>query len=285
MWTGRWYWLSGSHGLVERGLHRCLRRIGANLAMPGASLSHLQPVLGNEEAPVVMIESQRLHTFISYAREDRHVVEEGLVPLLKQSHYVPWWDTAGIQGGEDFERRIVEQLRVSDIFLLVMSPDSQASQWVKDELHVAFYLNLKVLPLLYRPSDPLAFHIRLPRLQMVDVQESLEPLSKILTGDAPVQQLAPESETRDLATEFAAVAITLLPWQELNHLRNLARETTLPYTGSRLVQPELRHLCDLDLLRRKPGRQIAELEGDKVIDLTELVAFTNIGRALAKHIR
>ena len=223
--------------------------------------------------------------FISYAREDRAFVEDDLVPLCRRHDYDPWWDVDGISGGEDFEQRIITALRGSDQFLLVMSPDSQASEWVRDELHSAFHLGIPVIPLLYRESDPLAFHIRLPRLQVVDVRQRVEPLARVFDSRSGVNQTAPKRDSLDLAKEFAVIAATLLRWQLLSHLRNLARGTTGTYHGGRHVRHEVRHLCDLYLLRRKPERKIAELEEGRVIDLADLVELTEVGRELVKYIR
>jgi TIR domain len=226
-----------------------------------------------------------VQAFISYAREDRAFVEDDVVPLCRRHDYDPWWDVDGISGGEDFERRIIKALRESDHFLLVMSPDSQASEWVKSELNTAFGLGIPVIPLLYRESDPLEFHIRLPRLQVVDVRQRVEPLARVLDSRSGVNQTAPGSDSLDLRKEFALIAATLLRWQLLSHLRNLARETTGTYQGGRHVRHEVRHLCDLNLLRRKPGRKIAELEEGSVIDLADLVELTEVGRELVKYIR
>jgi hypothetical protein len=226
-----------------------------------------------------------VQAFISYAREDRAFVEDDLVPLCRRHHYDPWWDVEGISGGEDFQRRILTALKASDQFLLVMSPDSQASEWVRDEVHTAFLEGISVIPLLHRECRPLEFHMRLPRLQVVDVRQGVEPLARVLDSRSGVNQTAPGSDALDLPAEFALIAATLLRWQLLSHLRNLAHRTTRTYQGGRHVRHEVRHLCDLNLLRRKRGRQIAELEEGKVIDLADLVEFTEIGRELVKYIR
>lgn len=226
-----------------------------------------------------------VRVFISYAREDRAFVEDDLVPLCRRHHYEPWWDVEGISGGEDFERRIMTALRESDPFLLVMSPDSQKSEWVRDEVHSAFREGIPVIPLLYRECEPSEFHMRLPRLQVVDVRQGVEPLARVLVSRSGVNQTAPGSDRLDLPAEFAVIAATLLRWQLLSHLRNLAHRTTRTYQGGRHVRHEVRHLCDLNLLRRKPGRKIAELEEGRVIDLADLVELTEVGRELVQYIR
>lgn len=229
--------------------------------------------------------SERPIAFISYAREDLGFVEKELVPLCERHGYMPWWDTRGIDPGEEFASKITEKVSHSKLFLLIMSPSAQASRWVKDELHLAFHLGKKVIPLMYREADPLQFHIHLLRLQVLDVHASPEALDRLLGGDTRGGELASERDVRDLTTKLIDVAITLLPWQEQSHLRNLAQGTTANYRGGRPVRHELRRLCSLGLCRRKPGRTIGVLKRGTVLDLSELVELTEVGEELAKYIR
>lgn len=224
--------------------------------------------------------------FISYAQEDLAFVQAVLAPLLEDCGYASWWADTGIQGGEDFQLRIVERLRAADLFVLVMSPDSQKSEWVRAELHTAFQLGKYVIPLLYRDCDALGFHVRLPPVQMIDVRRSTAQLAATFRRAAAEEEhLVPRVPIRDLTTEFAAMAITLLPWQELNHVRNLARGTTANYYGGRPVRHEVRHLCDVGWCRRKPGRRVGELEKAHVLDLAEIVELTEIGRELSRYVQ
>lgn len=58
--------------------------------------------------------------FLSYAREDRILVED-LYDRLKTSGYEPWMDTKNVKGGELWDRRISLALKNSDFILVCLS--------------------------------------------------------------------------------------------------------------------------------------------------------------------
>jgi adenylate cyclase len=69
--------------------------------------------------------------FLSYARADRHRVAP-LVSALESQGLSVWWDPA-ISPGQEFDRLIAEELAAANAVLVVWTPDSVASRWVRGE--------------------------------------------------------------------------------------------------------------------------------------------------------
>ncbi|HEY6410727.1 MAG TPA: toll/interleukin-1 receptor domain-containing protein, partial [Ktedonobacteraceae bacterium] len=67
-----------------------------------------------------------------------------------------WYDAqGGLHGGDSWWGKIVEEITARDVFLVVLSPDSMTSDWVRDELALAWQLKnsprrMRIIPLLYR---------------------------------------------------------------------------------------------------------------------------------------
>src|SRR5438105_15959714 len=71
-----------------------------------------------------------------------------------------WYDVSGgLYGGDDWWSRIVEEITTRNIFIVILSPDSMDSQWVNDEIKIAWRqkntndhsLRKFIIPILYRP--------------------------------------------------------------------------------------------------------------------------------------
>jgi hypothetical protein len=107
--------------------------------------------------------------FISHATADRKFVELELLNLLKSLGFEVWFAEDDISTTEHWERSILDGLIKSDWFVLVMSPHSAHSEWVKDEISWAIDNRQgRIIPLLIEKCDLREFHIRLPRIQHID---------------------------------------------------------------------------------------------------------------------
>ncbi len=73
--------------------------------------------------------------FVSYARADRELVEP-LVAALQREGWSVWWDPAIIPG-DDFEDLIAQELDSAGAVIVVWSPNSVTSRWVKGEAREA----------------------------------------------------------------------------------------------------------------------------------------------------
>lgn len=107
--------------------------------------------------------------FVSHATGDQGLVESEILPVLRDAGVDVWWAHGDIRAGEAWEREIHEALRTTDIFVLVMSPQSARSAWVKAELGFAMErLADRIIPLLVETCESFDFHLQLHRLQHLD---------------------------------------------------------------------------------------------------------------------
>jgi adenylate cyclase len=69
--------------------------------------------------------------FISYARHDKARVAP-LVAAIEASGWSVWWDPE-ISPGQEFDRQIVAELKIATAVLVVWTPNSVESRWVRGE--------------------------------------------------------------------------------------------------------------------------------------------------------
>ena len=84
--------------------------------------------------------------FISYSRQDMEFVQR-LAADLQNAGLDVWWDLSDIQGSDVWEKRIEEGLRTSQHFIVVLTPDSLESRWVRREYLSADNAGIKIIPL------------------------------------------------------------------------------------------------------------------------------------------
>ena len=106
--------------------------------------------------------------FISYARKDVEFAHR-LNADLQRHGVTTWIDELGIRGGEDWPNRIATAIEGCKAMLVILSPDSMASEWVRRELAFADTKGKRVLPLLHRPCKlPASFELRFGNVQRAD---------------------------------------------------------------------------------------------------------------------
>ena len=84
--------------------------------------------------------------FISYSHHDRSLCERIATMLESESATQVWYDK-GLLPGQAFRKKIVETIRSADYFLVLLSADSAASEWVLDEVEYAKRLHKRILPI------------------------------------------------------------------------------------------------------------------------------------------
>lgn len=125
-------------------------------------------------------EKQRL-TFISYSRTNRGFALE-LAKELKASGFLIWFDQLDIPTGSRWDDEIEKALTQCEIFMVILTPQSIASNNVKDEIGYALDSNKRILPILLEHAD-VPFRIR--RFQYVDFtdksnEEGIEAAKQLL---------------------------------------------------------------------------------------------------------
>src|SRR5687767_5889682 len=131
--------------------------------------------------------------FISYSRKDIGFVRK-LAGDLEKAGYDVWWDLTDLRGGDDWLRVIPASIEASEHFIVVLSPNSAVSDWVKKEYTQALSLRKKIIPLMLAPSSvPFALNtINYVDFTSDDYAANLQNLLDALgyTGENPVTTAA-----------------------------------------------------------------------------------------------
>jgi hypothetical protein len=90
--------------------------------------------------------------FVSYSHKDRNFAHR-LVNNLSLCGADIWIDTEKIRGGEIWLKEIDEALKACQIMLLVISPNSMASENVNAELRYFVESRKRLIPIRWRPAD------------------------------------------------------------------------------------------------------------------------------------
>jgi hypothetical protein len=132
--------------------------------------------------------SVRLKIFISYSMQDSEAVSR-LSAILTDQGYLPWTAGTDLLPGDDLRQRISEALSNSDVVMIVFSPYSIESQWVRYETEVAIVREVEkrtvVMPIVIGDVMPPVFlrdrlFLRLsPAFSSADLAPVLRALAKI----------------------------------------------------------------------------------------------------------
>ncbi|MCA9122908.1 MAG: SUMF1/EgtB/PvdO family nonheme iron enzyme [Planctomycetaceae bacterium] len=114
--------------------------------------------------------------FISHSSLDRDFVEREIISLLRRHGIDTWYSTDDIKTASQWQDSIDEGLRLCDWFLVVMTPNSLDSDYVKDE--VALWMTEKekrnnFVPVLASECEWMKLNYRMRLLQHVDFRERL----------------------------------------------------------------------------------------------------------------
>lgn len=108
--------------------------------------------------------------FLSHSSKDRDFVLR-LARMLKRHKIRYWYSASHIFGAEQWHDEIGSALARCDWFLVVLTPDSVRSAWVKRELVFALNehrYNERIIPALRKPCDYSRLSWTLPEFQFVD---------------------------------------------------------------------------------------------------------------------
>ena len=95
--------------------------------------------------------------FLSYSREDRAAVRH-IAESFEAEGFAVWWDAA-LQSGQTFDEVIEQRLKEAKAVVVLWSPRSVTSRWVRAEATLADRKN-KLVPAIIEPCDrPIAFEL------------------------------------------------------------------------------------------------------------------------------
>jgi formylglycine-generating enzyme required for sulfatase activity len=105
--------------------------------------------------------------FISYSRRDEAFARR-LASSLSQLGADVWIDIEDIPAGMKWSRAIQQGLDLGELLVVIISPDSMASQNVEDEWQYYLDQQKPIIPILWKPAK---IHFQLNRIQHIDFQQ------------------------------------------------------------------------------------------------------------------
>ncbi len=78
----------------------------------------------------------RKKVFISYSHRDADVCK-GISDILTDGLGLDVWYDTELKPGEKYREKIVGEIKNSELFIILLSNSSVASEWVQDELEYA----------------------------------------------------------------------------------------------------------------------------------------------------
>ncbi|MBN4004959.1 toll/interleukin-1 receptor domain-containing protein [Nostoc sp. LPT] len=114
--------------------------------------------------------------FLSHSSQDQEFVSK-LAEVLRHHGIPVWYSKTNILGAQQWHDEIGNALKRCDWFLLVLSPNSVDSMWVKRELIFALQQNRfenKIVPIIYQPCNYEQLSWVLSSFQMINFQEAFE---------------------------------------------------------------------------------------------------------------
>lgn len=114
--------------------------------------------------------------FLSHSSQDQEFVSK-LVEVLRHHGIPVWYSKTNILGAQQWHDEIGNALKRCDWFLVVLSPNSVDSMWVKRELIFALQQNRfenKIVPIIYQPCNYEQLSWVLSSFQMINFQEAFE---------------------------------------------------------------------------------------------------------------
>jgi formylglycine-generating enzyme required for sulfatase activity len=111
------------------------------------------------------------HVFMSYSRRDDAVMRR-IVTFLRQQGIKVWVDNEKlIPGTPIWEEEIEKAIKSAPAIVVVLSPDSKDSEWVRREISLADQYRKRVFPVLVRGDEESSISLRLIGRQYVDIRK------------------------------------------------------------------------------------------------------------------
>ncbi len=116
-----------------------------------------------------------LHVFISYAREDKASADELLKGLAAQHPNLRVFSSDQLSGGENWLPKIKKELSRSNIFIVLLTPNSISSELVLSLLGAAWALNVPIIPIVTRSEIKAKLPVTLANVPVIDIKKLDKP--------------------------------------------------------------------------------------------------------------
>jgi adenylate cyclase len=224
--------------------------------------------------------------FVSYARIDKALIAP-LVAAIEAKGWSVWWDPC-IDPGEEFDRKIAEELKAATAILVVWTPHSVASRWVRGEAREGAERGI-LIPIRFEgvslPIDVRALHTTdfdewgddpgSPQ-----AQEVLRALGATITrARAQRSQAAkPNSVLHAAAIGPTRVAICVLPFA------NMSGDAEQEYFSDGITEDIITDLSKVSALAVVSRRSAYEHKG-KGVDIPKIASDLQVSHILEGSVR
>jgi TIR domain len=157
------------------------------------------------------------HVFISYSSKNRDYALK-LARKLRDEGIEAWIDNAGIRSGDDWSQSIFAALRAASAVIVIMTPASLDSEWVRREVLLATETKKRIFPILLAGER----WDMLVHLQYVDVRDS-----GALPPKAFFEELRVVLQVEIRVTGTAAVPPPAPPTDQITSLRGCLRNAVI----------------------------------------------------------
>ena len=111
---------------------------------------------------------------------------------IEEAGYQLWIDKREILGGQNWGNQVAAAISESDAFIVVLSPSSVNSKFVRIELEHAINEGKRIVPIILKPAEmPPALNLRLGRYQAINL-ESAQGFTQLLEALGRQKKIAQE---------------------------------------------------------------------------------------------
>ena len=130
--------------------------------------------------------------FICYAHTDIWQVKQ-LVEVLQSGGHSLWFDDR-LTVGEDWKQQISQNIRDSDTFLYILSPESVASEWCQWEFAQAVKEDKPIIPVLIQANTDIPDTIEKHQYADLSLGMTPESIAKLMGGLTEIAIKIPVAE-------------------------------------------------------------------------------------------
>lgn len=149
------------------------------------------------------------HLFLSYSRRDTDVMYR-VRDALRSEGFAVWTDENLVPGTSQWNKEIQKAIMSAAGMVVLLSPDSNGSEWVANEIGYAKTCQVQIFPILVRGEERESVPIELIRVQRIDIRTRFLGKMQNLV-DALQEHLEEVSEIEDQETETVSEPTVTIP--------------------------------------------------------------------------
>jgi hypothetical protein len=133
------------------------------------------------------------HLFLSYSRKDTDVMTR-VRDTLRAEGFEVWTDEKLTPGTDQWSKAIQQAIRDAYCVVVLLSPDSNNSKWVANEIGYAETCKVPIFPILVRGEERDSVPIELIRVQRIDIRSRFLANMQILVDLLQDYQQSPSEK-------------------------------------------------------------------------------------------